>query len=576
MWLCSFTAACLRARQQPVGPRRAQATGQDLPPTNPCPAWRQHRKYVDDNPWKFDEDATAFAHELITTGWEQFSSTVDLAVLPLQGSLFADKPANGPTLVMRQCVRELWEEVFEQLKGASRTKVVIIGNSGIGKSRSLMYGLRLLLGGRRPDGAFGAPQDRVVIFECRKEGEVFAFVPPGQDVRGGEVSTEYAVYRIPLNRFTATECAALKNPENFYLIDPGRAEDGEPITVPAKTVKACSPDRRHYKEWAKEKSIQLYLSMWLLQELLEARQHIEDIDGNILPEEAVRERFQKVGGNPRLVFGSAEAIVQFLTIQSGQVERADMVRSVLKGQLPDYLFEPDSFPTYLFAYQSQRPFTNEHVSVVELSSGARDLIFKAEYAVLMEVLYRPERAKLRGFAFEDFVGWLLEHGACLKQGDKAKAKRRKHNSISLKCLRLGDVSNRWAQQEFQLDVQTGRVVKCDTVERLKEAWRGNWEKGLILKTPEDTVGLDYLLSPTLGVNATLDRQHEEPKPGLYQLLLEMNVKPENFQVIYFVPESIYNLFKPRRDKKSRATRLQMKQGNVQILKACVPSNPASL
>ena len=44
---------------------------------------------------------------------------------------------------------------------------------------------------------------------------------------------------------------ALRNPDNFYLIDPAMADGAaNPLTVLANTILACSPDRRHYKEWA--------------------------------------------------------------------------------------------------------------------------------------------------------------------------------------------------------------------------------------------------------------------------------------------------------------------------------------
>ena len=170
--------------------------------------WLGHDECVDENEWKFDKNATAFAQQLIATEWE--SPKEGLAVLPLQTSVLGDKPRSGPQLVTRQCVRELWEEVFKQLSDNYTTKVAIIGNPGIGKSRNLIYGLRLLLGGSRPEGETRAPQGEVIIFECRKEGRVFAFVPPGRDVRGTGVNNQYCVYTVSFRRFTASECVALR------------------------------------------------------------------------------------------------------------------------------------------------------------------------------------------------------------------------------------------------------------------------------------------------------------------------------------------------------------------------------
>ena len=192
---------------------RAQTLTSTEVPLVPDPGapWLKHRCYYDHNTWEFDKNATAFAKELIVTQWT--SAREGLQVLPLQNSLLGGRPSNGPKIVARQCVRELWEQVFTELDKYT-TKAAIIGNPGIGKSRGLIYGLRLLLGGLSPERKTGAPQNKVIIYECRVDGEVFAFVPPGQDVRDGVVNDQCNVYRV-LDGFRAEECAVL----NFNLLD---------------------------------------------------------------------------------------------------------------------------------------------------------------------------------------------------------------------------------------------------------------------------------------------------------------------------------------------------------------------
>ena len=212
VWLCGLTAACLGARRhRPQVQIRAQTPSSSAAPLVPDGAapWLRHRKYVDKNTWEFDEDATAFAKELIETQWASVGE--GLQVLPLQNNLLGGKAKNGPKLVTRQCVRELWEQVFTELKNDYTTKVAIIGNPGIGKSRNLDYGLRLLLGGQRPnqEEKTSAPKDKVIIYECRKDRQVFAFVPPGQDLRGDAVNNSYQVYRIGLGAFMPEDCVAL-------------------------------------------------------------------------------------------------------------------------------------------------------------------------------------------------------------------------------------------------------------------------------------------------------------------------------------------------------------------------------
>ena len=178
-----------------------------VPFPDPGAPWLEHDEYFDKNMWEFDKKATAFAQELTATEWE--SAKEGLAVLPMQTSLLGRTPNSGPKLVTRQCVRDLWEEVLRQLEGNGVTKVAIIGNPGIGKSRGLTYGLRLLLGGKSAVGETRAPQNKVIIYECRKDREVSAFVPPGQDLRGNAVNNSYQVYRIGLTTFLPEDCVAL-------------------------------------------------------------------------------------------------------------------------------------------------------------------------------------------------------------------------------------------------------------------------------------------------------------------------------------------------------------------------------
>ena len=131
-------------------------------------------------------------------------------MLPLAESIFEEEPreSNGCILVVRECVRELWEVVFK----AHHQKVAIIGNLGIGKSRNLAYGLGLLLGGSSPDGETRAPQNKVIIYECHKTQRVFAFVPPGLDRRNGEANQIYHVHSMSLSRFIVSECDDLSLP----------------------------------------------------------------------------------------------------------------------------------------------------------------------------------------------------------------------------------------------------------------------------------------------------------------------------------------------------------------------------
>lgn len=498
-----------------------------------CP-WRQHGHYLDKNPWEFDEDATAFAQELIETDWERAFTKAGLAVLPLHRFL-GDKPTNGPKLVTRQCVRELWENVFRELENDYTTKVAIIGNPGIGKSRGLLYGLRLLLGGCTPDGATSAPQNRVVIYECRKDSRVFAFVPPGQDMRENVVNKLVNVYRASLSKFDASECAALQKEGNFYLIDPRRASESsgeEPVTVRANAILACCPDRRHYKEWAKDKCVPLYTSPWTVEELLAAREDIPLKDNTRITGKTLRARFSHCGGVPRFVFGSEMDMAIFKRNQERQIQNFPMIRDVLQGALLEHVQGLENIPTYVFAYQSKPPFTINTLTIKQLSSGAAKGIFLQHYDLMMNLVSSLRPPQVRGFMFEDFVSWLLSEGA---------------GPLGLRSLNSEewDPNTRAWTAAGPFPLQRRRLQQSDNKASFLKTW-GEWkakETAKVVRAPEGLAAIDYLLSASQGVNAAAARTHRGPPATFYEYLQQVEVEPSDFTVFYFVPGIFYNDFK---------------------------------
>lgn len=528
---------------------------------DPDAPWLQHNTFRDCNVWKFHEEATVFAKELQVAKWE--CAEAGLAVLPLQSTLQGDMPDNGPKLVMRRCMRELTLEAFKQLKNPRITKVAIIGNPGIGKSRNLDYFLRLLMGGSSPGGRgkAGVPQNKVIIFLQHKEEMVWAFVPPGQDKRDGMANNCYQAYMIPAGHFTAAGCAALANPDNFCLIDPGRAGEKEPTAVRANTILACSPDRRHYKEWSKSNYIALYASAWTLLELMAARQHMPQENNTSLCEKTLSDRFCNFGGIPRVVFGDNQQVVKFQNVRGQQLRSLKNIEDVLSGLPLDHVQDSENIPTHLFQYNSKPPFTSSELSVAILSVGARDQIFKEHYDLVMRRV-----CDLRGdigswLKFEDFVGWLLVKGACSLG----------HGPLELRCERLDD--HEWIPETaFILDDEGKSLQACDAVVEVLQIWQ-TWKEenqSGVLRTPPGFPGIDFLLSPTRGVNASVGMKHSEPPPTFYtKYLAKLKINPADFKLFYFVPAKLFAGFNVPKSHRTRHSR-------VLVYKVMVPMSTSSL
>lgn len=133
----------------------------------------------------------------------------------------------------------LWHEAVA-LKGDAREppQVLIMGPAGVGKSVSLLYGLKLLL-----------EQDATVVLEHLPSGTAYLFVPS---------SNGYAVRVARAFRHTRPESfsLAMEDANAVYLVDPGEAGvvtgvTPEPLRCTARAVLVASPDTRHFKEWWK-------------------------------------------------------------------------------------------------------------------------------------------------------------------------------------------------------------------------------------------------------------------------------------------------------------------------------------
>jgi hypothetical protein len=147
--------------------------------------------------------------------------------LKLTTGYLQENERNSTSLYLRDNQIELWNEVYTYLSEPG-SNAIVTGNSGIGKSRSMTYLLKLLLENKKN-----------VIYEARKDKKVFAFTVQVDGTYGVEVCTN--VYQLKDYSFTSRNI--LDDTSSFYLIDPDKGEEGI-VNVAAHTVLAASPNQK--------------------------------------------------------------------------------------------------------------------------------------------------------------------------------------------------------------------------------------------------------------------------------------------------------------------------------------------
>ena len=203
-----------------------------------------------------DNNVTDFAATL--TEAVVTNNTLEL----VNDTFFLGDPMLGSKLFIRPCYKELSEIILDGASSGALRNIVVTGTPGIGKSVFGLYLLYLL-----------RCQGRTVVFdEGVAEGEFSSFK-----------TAEYLT----------------GDPTAWYLSDP----KDRPEMFRGTTVVLVSPKAIRVNEFMKQvKSIQFFMGVWSLGELLECRRAI-------FPRARcsdVRDAFRDVGGVARAVFEESQ------------------------------------------------------------------------------------------------------------------------------------------------------------------------------------------------------------------------------------------------------------------------------
>jgi len=353
-------------------------------------------------------DAALLADVIAEAG--QHAGWRGMSMLQLPSSLTDLDPMN---VILRQHTLDVNDVALKHLtlKGAGKGPAVLItGSPGIGKSMSslpaLVRGLALGQAGPAPP---------VIIIELRQLSRVFKLtfnVDPASGIATGVASAE----SIHISKFLDSDEPALQDPSTVYIVDPtsrGGSMVGSPADVRARTVVIASPNSDHYKDFEKRRPspLSLYLEHWTLEEVLAARPYIS----RDVTEQEVVERWQQQGGNPRVVFDTADSFMKArekTNIRLGVMPQEVLRRIYLKtGSLQlEEKGDKDPNSAVVTYVRSSPPFNAPTVGF--LSNAVRRLVGAYNAEGVLALLHRatPSARSAMALDFEAVAIKLIAEG----------------------------------------------------------------------------------------------------------------------------------------------------------------------
>ncbi|CAJ1360712.1 unnamed protein product [Effrenium voratum] len=417
-----------------------------------------------------DPDATAFIQELVNAKPKDLGEGVQ--VFDLKTCLPAEPyDLSGRKLLTRNTTRQAWQATFELMKDGTR-RVAMLGTPSIGKSRSLALGLWHLVSGHRPDW-IKTPE--AIVYEAREGFKVFIFTNKDGD---------WKAQSIALEDWKPGSCEHLQNSDNWYLVDTyGKETTGK---LPAKTVKACSPDREHYSNFIKDGGQCVYVEAWQKGELKVAYPCFEDVK---VSESTLLDRFEQVGGTLRTLLAKEGPYEDAVKQQKTDAKDFATVRRAFGGDLDSI---GTKLPSRLFTFRTENGIS---CTVAVCSPKARELLAQEHYAELVN-LWKDESDPKSRYWLEDFVGvWLTTSW---------RDKRLEPWMITYE--------GKWEHKKGKdLVVPALKLLHCDFNDIFNSRWlqavkRRGTEKCLV-HSPERYPGIDYLLDFNHGISVTLSPKH---------------------------------------------------------------------
>ncbi len=337
---------------------------------------------LDQTLWEPSPNGKKFAEELRKAKLEDFPNgdahapadvtALQIKRLALMVPLLKEWQHTGCDVYLRPSMQALYDEVYANTKrsetegaAAEITRLqsaVIIGATGLGKSRASIYLLKLML-----------DAGELVIYQHSRGGNVWAFVPNCHrpSTSQEKAGLTYDAFVVELEDWKAGKCAALQWSTTHYLFDPPNGSGSAPL-VAAHTYSVCSINKLHYHDATDEKwNFQFYYApVCSLPELVAIMEYAKlysawtAAEQNALdtPEKRaarVRERYYYFGGSlrrARLSDDDAKGAMKAVA-QRAEAVPADQLRKVAQAALThiDGILEGENAPnpfnnTLVFKY----------------------------------------------------------------------------------------------------------------------------------------------------------------------------------------------------------------------------------
>jgi len=388
--------------------------------------------------WTFDEEATAYAQELMACELVDLGEGVQVLRMT-RGLQRSEK--ESPQIFLRAQVRDVWARAHELITDpAYHYHVIVTGSPGVGKSRTLLLLLRQLL-----------REHKKIIFESPKDEAFYRFTPPNAAAPDGQ----YEVHKV--ENIRASYIDELRDPTVFYLIDPDKKYE----TTSAKnahTVLAVSPNSSHYRNLVDNEHVMtLYVTTATLEELQVMRPFLSDLE-----EDQLKQRFYGVGGILRNIFASkikydnamakmrshvgTTRLVVLNSLQEGHIRRLD----------ERYPYLPSSAVCAIEC--TEAPYDGTKVKVVFVSELAAEL-FGVRWAKMLNFASLPALfGNVKGHIFERVALERLAEGGDFNMVDlETPGPKREIIPLYIKPMPLHKVEQlTWAEAKSQLLVPSAR------------------------------------------------------------------------------------------------------------------------
>lgn len=261
------------------------------------------------HPWKKHAEATAYARELLQAqlrpivvdvgepgGEVRMSAEHGVQLLELKSALTEDERAS-PNHFSRECGRKVWDRFVETgaaEAGGRRSNMVIYGTPGVGKTRSIAYGLKKLL-----------EAGRMVIVDFRRDRSMFAFAPR-KDNQGQVIDCEAWHCSVASDLGSERDIINLDNKEGRCLIvDSFEGDRGYLGAMSMRKVVLTPAENSVCKNLIRyDGARSSCITPCTREELL--AMHSVWRGATRLSRDEVESRFCVIGGVPRFVFACAQ------------------------------------------------------------------------------------------------------------------------------------------------------------------------------------------------------------------------------------------------------------------------------